>query len=258
MSGAAQAAVVVNGVTFQKISNGTGNGQMNLTGGTSLRVTGGSGDATNDTQSVYVQVPQVTLGVGETFSFRFTLTDLNTVATAAGVRIALGNMPVSVGDVATPNPNWASGTRDGYLLWIPTTGTSVAGSGDIVFRKYTGLQNPLSGSGSSNVQLGSAVGAFSLANGTQETEVFFEVTRTTLTTIQLSGKVGSHVLSVTSDSDSPFFAFNTIQLGLRNYNDGRGFELELPAAVPEPGSVALLGISCGVIVWALRRQRGKA
>ncbi len=244
----ARAAVVVDGITFSTITSSTTTGRMEATGGSSLSAYGAAGTATNDTQSVYTQFAPVTLAVGQSVRVEMTMTNLNFVVSAAGFRLSFSNMPASTSDVTYANPNWASGTRQGYNLWVPTVS-----SGASEYHEFFDLQNPLSGTGSNNPLLG-AGGATFLPNGNGSTTIVFEVTRNSLTSVQLSGSVGSTQLATITDSASPYFTFNTLQFGVRGYNSGLGFTVDNITVVPEPSTVALAGVGLSVFLLGLRRR----
>jgi len=249
--GRAEASVIVDGISYSAIQNTTGTGQIGLTGGSTLAVYGTAGTSGNDTQSVYTQFAQRELEVGESIRITFSLTDINFVQAAAGFRLSISSMPVSAGDQNTPNANWASGTRQGYNLWVPTV-TSNSSS----YLEFSGLQNPLSGDGSQNVKIGAATSTF-LVNGAQNTFVVFQVTRDSLTSIQLSGSIGSTQLATVVDTTTPYFSFNTLQFGTRSYNDGYGFTIDNLAitVVPEPSVTLLLGVGLALALFGIRRHR---
>lgn len=244
-----QAAVVVDGITFSTITSPAAPGRMEVTGGSSLAAYGATGTATNDTQSVYTQFSAVTLAVGQSVSIEMTMKNLNFVSAAAGFRISISNMPASSADVTYPNPNWASGTRQGYNLWIPTVA-----SGTAEYHEFFDLQNPLAGTGSNNPLLGAAGTTF-IQNGTLDTTIVFQITRTSATSVQLSGSVGATQLTTVTDSVSPYFNFNTIQFGTRGYNNGLGFTVDNITVVPEPSTVALTGIGVAAFLITLRRRQ---
>ena len=243
------AAVIVDGVSFAAIQGAASTGQLSLTGGSTLAAYGSSGAGTaTDTQSVYTQFSTINLTVGAHITVEMTVTAMSFPASGSGFRISLSNMPASSGDVTSPNSNWASGTRQGYNLWIPTTS-----SGASLYREFFDLQNPLSGSGSQNVQVGASTTTF-IPSGTPNTVVKFEITRISPTTIQLSGSVGATQLATVIDNVSPYFTFNTLQFGTRNYDNGSGFTLDNISIVPEPASGLLAGLGLAACLLGRRRR----
>ena len=246
---AARAAVIVDGITFSTITSSTTTGRMEVTGGSSLAAYGATGTATNDTQSVYTQFAPVTLTVGQSVRVEMTMTNLNFLTSAAGFRLSFSNMPASTTDVTYANPNWASGTRQGYNLWVPTVS-----SGASEYHEFFDLQNPLSGLGPNNPLLGGG-GATFLPNGSGGTTIVFEITRNSLTSVQLSGSVGATQLATITDNTSPYFTFNTLQFGVRSYNSGYGFTVDNITVVPEPSTVALAGVGLAVFLLGVRRHR---
>jgi hypothetical protein len=78
-----------------------------------------------------------------------------------------------------------------------------------------------------------------------------------LTSIQLSGAIGSTQLATVIDTASPYFSFNTLQFGTRNYNDSTGFTIDNLAitVVPEPSVTLLLGVGFALALFGIRRHR---